>query len=87
MDYFTNGRSSFWTERASHVLRRSCKRFSKPECRLSSESLQCLMEHFWPGNLPEFEAVLERAAITVSHHEILPSDLKLPEIVRDTPIR
>ena len=55
---------------------RKCKMRPKP---LSAETVACLMNYDWPGNIRELENALERALVLGSEDTVLPDDL--PEAI------
>ncbi len=49
--------------------------YSRPAAEFSSEALQAIMKHPWPGNLRELRNAVERAVILSQTPSIVPSDL------------
>ena len=48
---------------AEHFLREFAKKYQRPSGRISQESYQRLFDYSWPGNVREFQSVLERAVL------------------------
>lgn len=67
------------------ILKSICERQSIPVKSISSESMQALMSHSWPGNLRELENVLERAVAYSKSPSIEPHDLIFSKVSLDTP--
>jgi two-component system, NtrC family, response regulator AtoC len=58
------------------------KQFQKPLMQFSGESLRCLRQYSWPGNIRELENVVERSVILspldhLIHREHLPAHIQL----------
>jgi transcriptional regulator with GAF, ATPase, and Fis domain len=51
---------------------------------ISSEALECLLEHDWPGNVRELENLIERAVVLGSTELIVPEDFP-EELVQSAP--
>lgn len=47
----------------SHFLKKTCKRFNKPELVISVGQMQQLQNYEWPGNIRELENMIERQVI------------------------
>lgn len=68
---------------ARHFLQKSCKNNGLPSKTLSQESLRCLMNYDWPGNIRQLENALEHAvAMTGQEIEVgisaFPDDVVAP---------
>ncbi|MEM1026386.1 MAG: sigma-54 dependent transcriptional regulator [Myxococcota bacterium] len=65
-----------------HFLARYRRRLGRDVRRASSEALELLVNHAWPGNIRELENVLERAVLfsesDTLHAEQLPEKLRSP---------
>lgn len=48
-----------------------------PQCHMSQEAMDVLVNYHWPGNVRELRNVIERAVILASDNVILPEDLPL----------
>ncbi len=62
---------------ADHFIKKLGSDLSMPHLSITQEARQRLLEYDWPGNIREFENVLERAAVLSDNQEIHPSDLPL----------
>jgi Nif-specific regulatory protein len=60
---------------AEHFAALACQRSQRPPVRFAPETMQRLVGHDWPGNVREFENVIERAVVLSSEAEIVPEDL------------
>lgn len=60
---------------AERFLSELRSRYGRPEMRLSSEVLEVLSRHTWPGNIRELRNVVERAFAFATGDLILPIDL------------
>jgi DNA-binding NtrC family response regulator len=58
-----------------HFAAIACKRGNRPSVRFTAEATQRLLSHDWPGNVREFENVIERAVVLSAGAEIVPEDL------------
>ncbi|HEY7776538.1 MAG TPA: sigma 54-interacting transcriptional regulator [Kineobactrum sp.] len=47
----------------AHFLKKICRRFHKPELKISLGQAQLLQSHTWPGNIRELENLIERQVI------------------------
>lgn len=68
---------------ARHFLQKACKNNGMPNKTLSQESLRCLMNYDWPGNIRQLENALEHAvAMTGPEIEVgisaFPDDVVVP---------
>lgn len=61
----------------SHVLKKTCQRFNKPELRISVAQMQRLQNYHWPGNIRELENLIERQVILSSGEKLMLEDLPL----------
>ena len=66
---------------AGHFLQRLGERLGKPGLVLTPEALNALRRYSWPGNVREFENVLERAAVLCDGSRI--SLAALPPLARE----
>jgi formate hydrogenlyase transcriptional activator len=48
---------------AAHFLERACKEFNRPAALIGNEAVAVLKSYDWPGNVREFQNVLERSVI------------------------
>ncbi|MCL5791566.1 MAG: sigma 54-interacting transcriptional regulator, partial [Deltaproteobacteria bacterium] len=62
---------------AEHFLRQANEEHGK-HCKLSEEAMQFLIEYGWPGNVREFENIMERAVIMAKGAVIGLKDLPIP---------
>jgi two-component system response regulator HydG len=62
-------------ELAHSVLRQASERHSKAVQGISSEAMQILLAHRWPGNIRELSNVIERATIFAQSDLLQPQDL------------
>ncbi len=60
---------------AKHIAALACQRSDRPPVRFAPETMQRLIAYDWPGNVREFENVIERAVVLSSEEEIVPEDL------------
>ena len=60
---------------AKHFAAVACQRSNRPPVRFTPETMQRLAGYDWPGNVREFENVIERAVVLSSEAEIVPEDL------------
>src|SRR5215472_1472405 len=60
---------------ADHYIRLYCQSRGIPVKRLELETLEILEDHAWPGNVREFENVIQRLVLMVEGATISPSDL------------
>jgi transcriptional regulator with GAF, ATPase, and Fis domain len=60
---------------AEHFAAMACKRSNRPPVRFTAEAMRRLLAHDWPGNVREFENVIERAVVLGAETEIVPEDL------------
>jgi two-component system response regulator AtoC len=56
-------------------MRVLAKLYCRPSLRLAKETLACLKQHFWPGNVEELQHALERAVLATEGSCIEPSHL------------
>lgn len=61
----------------SHVLRKTCQRFNKPELRISVAQMQRLQNYHWPGNIRELENLIERQVILSRGEKLTLEELPL----------
>lgn len=61
----------------SHVLKKTCQRFNKPELRISVAQMQRLQSYHWPGNIRELENLIERQVILSGGEKLTLEDLPL----------
>ena len=69
----------------NHFLQK--KRSARRVNGISPEALKMLMEYGWPGNIREFENVIERAAILTPGEEIVPGYIALTAKTRSPDLR
>jgi two-component system response regulator AtoC len=64
------------------LLARACRRSRRPPLTLGDDALACLLAYPWPGNLPELESALTRAAARASGSRLgaehLPAEIANP---------
>jgi DNA-binding NtrC family response regulator len=65
---------------ANHFLRRAATAHARHVSAISSEAMDLLLAHVWPGNIRELENTIDRAVILCKGHQITASDL--PEKVQ-----
>ncbi len=58
-----------------HFIQDACKRFGKPEKKLSAEAMRACIERPWKGNARSLKAAIEQAVILSADDEITPDDL------------
>ena len=63
---------------ANHYLSLIAEREKRPALRLSSEALERMLSHPWPGNVREMVNTLERAAVMAGEEVIQPDHIQLP---------
>ena len=63
----------------SHFLSSVCKRFNKPELRISLETLRKLQSYSWPGNIRELENLIERQVILSRGDKLILDHLPLEQ--------
>ena len=60
-------------------LDEACRAQERPQKRLSSEAMGCLLAHTWPGNVRELRNIVQRLVVTapdlVIHPQHLPAEL------------
>jgi len=61
---------------AEHLIAQLARKYHWPQLALSSDAMQHLCQHSWPGNIRELQNVLARAAIVTRGRLIQPEDLK-----------
>jgi Nif-specific regulatory protein len=54
-------------ELAAHFLRRFSKKHHKSLSRIGADTLQCLENYSWPGNIRELENLIERAVVMADY--------------------
>jgi len=64
-----------------HFLSEISKRKKKEPPRLNKETMNCLVNHRWPGNVREVENLIERLIVLKEGDEVTPDDL--PERLRE----
>src|SRR4029078_13504429 len=64
-----------------HLLAKNASRHQRDVAGVSTDAMQALMRHRWPGNVGELEHAIERAVIVATSREIQVSDL--PTTVRE----
>ncbi len=57
----------------NHFIARFSKRMNKPITRVDRHTMEILMQYDWPGNVREFENIIERSMI-ISHGDTLSID-------------
>lgn len=62
---------------ANHFVARWSERLGKHITGFSSEALQVLREHHWPGNVRQLENIMQRAVALARYDQILPEDFDL----------
>lgn len=60
-----------------HFIKKISKEVNIPELKIEAQAVDKLRRYNWPGNVREFENVLERAAVLSEDAHILASDLPL----------
>jgi two-component system response regulator PilR (NtrC family) len=65
---------------ADHFVQKYCKENDKPALHLTPQALNALMDYAWPGNVREFENVIERAVV-LCRGDSITVDL-LPDTIR-----
>lgn len=60
---------------AEYFLKKSCERNKRNLLKLSSDALASLENHSWPGNVREFENLIERAVLLCEGDNIEPEHL------------
>jgi len=60
-----------------HFIKKISKEVNIPELKIDAQAIDKLRRYNWPGNVREFENVLERAAVLSEDAHILASDLPL----------
>jgi two-component system response regulator HydG len=65
----------------AHFLEKHGRRLGRPDCSWSSEAMEALQRHSWPGNARELENVIERALVLAGNDVLQVADL--PESVRE----
>ncbi|TQV88731.1 sigma 54-interacting transcriptional regulator [Aliikangiella coralliicola] len=55
---------------ANYFVELVCQRNNTPEVRLSSDAVQCLVEHHWPGNIRELQNLIEQV-VALNHGEMI----------------
>lgn len=60
-----------------HFIKKISKEVNIPELKIEAQAIDKLRRYNWPGNVREFENVLERAAVLSEDAHILASDLPL----------
>ena len=59
---------------ADHFLHKLATAMNRPPPRLSTEAIDVLLKHDWPGNVREMENSIERALVISREPEIQPAD-------------
>ncbi|MFQ5676257.1 MAG: sigma 54-interacting transcriptional regulator, partial [bacterium] len=62
---------------ADHFIEKIARNLNRPTLRITKQAIEQLRSYNWPGNIREFENVLERAAVLCEEASIHPSDLPL----------
>ncbi|NIR52270.1 sigma-54-dependent Fis family transcriptional regulator [candidate division KSB1 bacterium] len=57
-----------------HFLTRYCKKYQKPNKRISASALKKLQKYYWPGNVRELQHAVERAVIMSDSNVLQPFD-------------
>ncbi|MFP4379883.1 MAG: sigma 54-interacting transcriptional regulator [Candidatus Sumerlaeia bacterium] len=60
---------------ANHILKRAAEENGREEIRLSSETLDVMMNHDWPGNVRELQNWIQFALVKCKGHTIEPDHL------------
>jgi DNA-binding NtrC family response regulator len=60
-----------------HFLEKHCRQMGKPLLNISPETMKCLVDYDWPGNVRQLENTIERMIITAEGDTIVPGDLPL----------
>lgn len=64
---------------AEHFTKKIAQELNKPDLQIVSSALEALQMYDWPGNVREFENVLERGAVLCEGNQICLSDLPFHE--------
>lgn len=62
---------------AYHFLQKYSKQLNKNISSISPETMKCLVNYEWPGNVRQLENIIERVVITTESEIISPEDLPL----------
>jgi two-component system, NtrC family, response regulator HydG len=62
---------------AEHFLHEYCRKYRKPDIRLSTAALTHLRKYRWPGNVRELQHAIERAVIMSENSTLRPEDFPL----------
>jgi two-component system response regulator PilR (NtrC family) len=68
---------------AKHFLKRYSKENDRLGITFSREALEACMNYHWPGNVREFENIIERAVILCKDNRITPDDLP-PHLLKES---
>lgn len=69
-----------------HFIRKIAQELKIPDLTIHEQAMQKLLTYDWPGNVREFENVLERAAVLCEEGQILPTDLPHLLESRESPV-
>ena len=71
---------------ARHFVRRLQATYQRPGLRLSPAAAHWLQAQPLPGNIRELKNLVERAALTTPHDELLPADFQAPDSSPTPPV-
>lgn len=63
---------------ARFFVQRHCRRYQKPELKLSPDALASMTSYHWPGNVRELSHMLERAVLLAHEETLTAQTLALP---------
>ena len=63
-----------------HYLAEYKEKYQKPNLKITSEAMEILQKHSWPGNVREIQHTMERGVIMTEGAEIKPSDFNLTSL-------
>lgn len=66
-----------------HFLKIYCNKYNKPEPKISKELQKALQQYNWPGNVREFQHLIERAVILSEGARLQSSDFHFSNIGRN----
>lgn len=67
-----------------HFVRKYSKEFGRDKIKISSYSIELLMEYRFPGNVRELENIIEKSIALETSNIVLPEDLAISESELDT---
>lgn len=71
---------------ADHFLRAFCRLHGRPLMSLSAEAAEALRKHRWPGNIREFRAVIESAAVCTPENQLEAQHIREALSARGAPL-